>query len=141
MTWVSWGACLWLPLTSYRKMNCVEAAVSVVPSGLTSEFMPAQRTARVFPSGLSCDRTASPAMKFGYAARFGFRNCCTAPRGAVGVTYWPVAVCHDITFELALGWAGIGAGNTMAKAPTHNMPKERSILLSIDFMDLLLEYG
>src|SRR5262245_8820009 len=48
-------------------------------------------TASVAPSGLNCDRTASPAMKSGYAANPGFRNVCTAPFTNSGVTYCPVA--------------------------------------------------
>src|SRR5262245_26172803 len=48
-------------------------------------------TASVVPSGLNCDRTASPAMKSGYAVNPGFRNCCTAPFTNSGVTYCPVA--------------------------------------------------
>src|SRR6478752_3957139 len=64
-TCVSCGVRVFGPLTSYRKMNCVEAAVSVVPSVLINEFWPAHSTAKVLPSGLSCERTASPAMKLG----------------------------------------------------------------------------
>jgi hypothetical protein len=56
------------------------------------------------------------------------------------VTYWPVAVCHDITFELTGGAANIRIGTTTAKAPIHNVLKEQSILLSIDFINLLLDY-
>ncbi len=64
-TWVSTGERLFAPVTSYKKTNCVEASTSLLPSGFTSEFCPAQSTARVLPSGLSCERTASPAMKSG----------------------------------------------------------------------------
>ena len=65
MTCVSAGVAWLAPATLYRKMYCVELAVSVAPAALSSEFWPAQMIASVVPSGLSCDRTASPATKFG----------------------------------------------------------------------------
>src|SRR4051812_47154351 len=98
------------------KRNCVEAAVSVVPSGLMSEFMPAHRIANVAPSGLSCERTASPATKLGYAASLGFKNCWTAPRGAVGVMNWPVATCTPISAR-----AGSETARVNIAAPRPNL--------------------
>jgi len=52
-----------LHLPRCTKMNCVELAVSVVPSGLSSASGPDGDDPSVVPSGLSCDRTASPRLR------------------------------------------------------------------------------
>src|SRR5262249_39038462 len=91
-TLVSTGAALLAPATLYRKMYCVELAASVLPVGRTSELWPAVRTASVVPSGLSFDRTAIPATKFGYAGRPGLNGCCTESSIGVGETYCPGAI-------------------------------------------------
>src|SRR6266850_4290794 len=119
-------------------MYCVELATSRLPAASSSEFWPAQRTASVVPSGLSRERTASPATKLGYWGNPGLRSCCTEPGSAVGVMLWPVARRIDAGF--ADSWEPARAG-CRAAATIADVIRPKSSLVFILLPSLLMGFA